>query len=463
MHATIGIPNGRGLLSPIITTVATKAKLRNYKNKSTKLNQATKQVLQDWITLLPCALCQPMPCTDLMPAPADYGSFCDASKQGAGGMWFGFGKKLPPIVWRVQFLVDIQNRVVSQDNPHRSITNLDLEMTGLLLQWLLLEKFTNLEHAHVAIWCNNTPTVVWATKLLATKAVLVARLLRTLALQMIACWASPWTALDIPSNLNNMADFASRSFLQFVSTCEFLTEFQNHFSLLQNTSWVHCQLPSEMIGHMLASLSTTTSSLALWHWHTQHASITGGTGANSFPPVSIHTFKEQLNKNGCFLINFCLTSSRRCLWKRTAGANQQHPGSHQCHWQDHQIGWHAEPTPPTRNNKLSCSLSATDQNIQKIQPSHEKTACSTSRSSKFHFPHHEKHNGLANQGHWGIEFGCFLLFTKGWQVYAPWKRTAKDPAIPASRYLIFCKEPSNTSGRTGGKTRPSQYSGTNDW
>jgi len=99
MHATIGIPNGRGLLSPIIATVATKSNLRRYKEKSTKLNMATRQALQDWITLLPIALKEPIPCKDLMLAPADFGGFCDTSKFGAGGVWFGLQKALPPIVW----------------------------------------------------------------------------------------------------------------------------------------------------------------------------------------------------------------------------------------------------------------------------------------------------------------------------------------------------------------------------
>jgi len=77
MHATIGIPNGHGLLSPIIAMVATKQRLRNYKNKTTKLNQATCQALQDWLTLLPHALKHPTLCTDLLPAPANFGGFCD--------------------------------------------------------------------------------------------------------------------------------------------------------------------------------------------------------------------------------------------------------------------------------------------------------------------------------------------------------------------------------------------------
>jgi len=306
MHTTIGIPNGWGLLSPIIATVSTKSRLRNYKNKTTKLNHATHQALQDWITLLPQALLHPTPCADLLPAPADFGGFCDASKQGAGGVWFGFGKKLPPIVWRVQFPVEIQAQVISHDNPTGTISNSDLEMTGLLLHWLVLEKFTNLAHMHVAIWCDNTPTVAWATRLLATKAVLAARLLRMLALRMISCRASPLTTLHVPGNLNCMADFASRSFTQCVSTRDFLTEFHNRFKLPQNACWILCQLPSATIGRVFACLSTKTSNLGSWHRHTKRANVIGGIGASSFQPVSIRTFVERINQNSSFSYTFSL-------------------------------------------------------------------------------------------------------------------------------------------------------------
>jgi len=89
MHATIGIPNGRGLLSPLIATIATKGKSRFYKDKTIQLNIDTKQALQDWATLLEMANKQPTPCMDLMPAPADYGGYCDAARSRAGGEWFG--------------------------------------------------------------------------------------------------------------------------------------------------------------------------------------------------------------------------------------------------------------------------------------------------------------------------------------------------------------------------------------
>ncbi len=38
----------------------------------------------------------PTLCADLLPAPATYGGYCDASKSGAGGVWFGIDKSLNP-------------------------------------------------------------------------------------------------------------------------------------------------------------------------------------------------------------------------------------------------------------------------------------------------------------------------------------------------------------------------------
>jgi len=75
MHATVGIPNGWGLLSPIIALIAKKPNTQNYKERMVQLNEATKQAMVDWIDLLLTALKHPMPCVDLIPAPADYGGY----------------------------------------------------------------------------------------------------------------------------------------------------------------------------------------------------------------------------------------------------------------------------------------------------------------------------------------------------------------------------------------------------
>ncbi len=321
MHATIGIPNGKGLLSPIITTVTKHARGKHYKNKTLRLNQTTRQALQDWLTLLPAALRNPIPCTDLMPAPADFVGYCDASKNGAGGIWFGLNKDLPPIVWRIPFPERIQQQVISQNNPHGKISNSDLEMIGLLFQWLVLEKFVDLAHAHVAIWCDNTPTVAWATKLLATKARTAARILRILALRMISCRASPLTTMHIPGNNNNMADFASRSFNVCHTSKTFLTEFHKRFPLPQDASWVLCQLPNATIGHALSCLSMPTPSVASWRRLSQRASVTGGTGAHYFPPVSIHTFKGWIQQKNLHSYKFLLDESGKVQPAQDAKSN----------------------------------------------------------------------------------------------------------------------------------------------
>jgi len=71
MHATIGIRNGQGLLSPLIST--TKGRNQFYKDKTVHLNLDTQQVLQYWTTLLELANRQPTLCANLIPALADYG------------------------------------------------------------------------------------------------------------------------------------------------------------------------------------------------------------------------------------------------------------------------------------------------------------------------------------------------------------------------------------------------------
>jgi len=217
--------------------------------------------------------------------------------------------KLPPLVWRVEFPPEIQQEVVSQQAPRGSITNSDLEMVGLLLQWLVLERVVDLRHAHVACWCDNTPTVAWTTKLLATKATTAARLIHILALRMLTCQASPITALHIPGEQNRMADFASQSFHLHTTQKTFLTNFQHRFPLPQNNSWICFHLPNATIGQVLSMLSTTTSRLESWRRLSQHGSVTGGTGPHSFPPTSIDTFKTWLQQNDYWSCMFLLDGS----------------------------------------------------------------------------------------------------------------------------------------------------------
>jgi len=224
-------------------------------------------------------------------------------------VWFGSAKKLPPIVWRVEFPPEICRQVVSQNNPTGSISNSDLEMTGLLLQWIVLESVTELAHAHVACWCDNTPTVAWATKLLSTKATKAAQILRILALRMLHCRASPLTTLHIAGDTNKMADFASRSLQEFPNPNMFLTEFTKRFHLPQDASWNLFRLPNATVGRVFATLLTKTPRLESWHRLAQRGSVIGGIGKTSFPAVSIHTFKTWIENNKLPSYSFLLDGS----------------------------------------------------------------------------------------------------------------------------------------------------------
>jgi len=255
------------------------------------LDQPTKQAFYDWRIILRAAATRPTSCTNLVPAPADYLGYCDASKHGAGGVWFGGTRALPPVVWQVAFPAAIQAALVSEANPTGSLTNSDLEMAGLLLHWLTLEQVADLKHTHVAAGCDNSPTVAWASRLLSSKAKVAAHLLCILAIRMLARQASPLTTYHLPGVVNTMADEASRSFIMHPLDAVFLTMFNSSFPLPQGDSWLLCRLPSKLCGKIYLALLTTTSPLAWWLRTTNSATVIGVTGVPLSQPMSIHSYK----------------------------------------------------------------------------------------------------------------------------------------------------------------------------
>ena len=101
---------------------------------------------------------------------------------GTGGVWLSRTKNIEPVVWLVEWPNDIKAALVTQDNPNRMISVSDLEIVGLLLQYLVLEGLRALWHKHVGEFCDNTPTVLWAAKLASKRSRIAGRLLRALAI-----------------------------------------------------------------------------------------------------------------------------------------------------------------------------------------------------------------------------------------------------------------------------------------
>jgi hypothetical protein len=83
---------------------------------------------------------QPTHVSKLVAQGFDYVGFCDASDFGTRGVWFPGNTALQPVVWCIKFLSDITNQVVLDSNLAGALTDLDLEMAGMLLHYLALEQ-----------------------------------------------------------------------------------------------------------------------------------------------------------------------------------------------------------------------------------------------------------------------------------------------------------------------------------
>ena len=168
----------RGLCQPFNRALAGR-------NRHIKLYRqgAVYHAFRDWIVLLQALAQRPTHVRKLVPSTVDDVGNCDASKEGAGGVWFSTKGVYPPTVWRVQFPVGIQQAIVSEKNRTGTITNSDLEITGLLLHWLVREGLGDLRHKTISAFCDNSPTVARAAKTTCKKSTIAGRLLRALALR----------------------------------------------------------------------------------------------------------------------------------------------------------------------------------------------------------------------------------------------------------------------------------------
>jgi len=125
-------------------------------------------------------------------------------KFGAGGVWMNGTDPLDYYVWRVEFLPEIQAKLVTAENLNGTITISDLELAALLIHWLVLERLAlTLEYKHVGTFCDNTPKVVWEGKLTSSKSEIAAFLLRALGLRQHITRASPLLCVST-AGVNNI-------------------------------------------------------------------------------------------------------------------------------------------------------------------------------------------------------------------------------------------------------------------
>jgi hypothetical protein len=141
-HATLAMPVGKSILTPLhkfVETAKTKRVLY-FANQPLVL-----EALRDIRILLRETTSRPTHVRELVPDFPAYLGFCDACKRGAGGVWLSGSKNIHPIVWRLAWPADITARLVSSADPKGDLTINDLEMAGLLLQYLVLEQLVVLD------------------------------------------------------------------------------------------------------------------------------------------------------------------------------------------------------------------------------------------------------------------------------------------------------------------------------
>jgi hypothetical protein len=259
-HAAFGLPGGRGLFSPIYAAMRESP-------EHIPITPILRSSLTDWIALVHQMSTRPTSVLELVPNTPNFIGYVDASGFGAGGVWLQGTTHIQPHVWRLPFPQDITDRLVSFKNKSGDITNSDLEMAGVLLQWLVLEHISpcSLKFAHVGIYSDNTPTVAWATRLTSSSSSIAGHLLRALALRQHIHQTSPLLTVSIKGHSNKMADVASRSFRDnSFKSKPFLTTFSHQFPLPQNTCWKEFRLPEKWSSRVISCLRGKALPMASW-------------------------------------------------------------------------------------------------------------------------------------------------------------------------------------------------------
>jgi hypothetical protein len=220
LHAATAIPGARGLFSFLHDATAN----RESDNK-VRLSRHVHDTLADFRWLLSDMVARPTHLFEWFPDRRYHIGACDASKAGMGGIWFPWGTK-QPVLWRHQFPVELQNQLVSRDNPHGTVTNSDLELAATIAHLDIAARLQFSVYPTLAVLSDNTPAVAWQRRGNKTGHSVTALLLRFQSLHQrhFRYYA---TFDHIAGTANVMADTASRDF--HVPDEALLTHFDHAF------------------------------------------------------------------------------------------------------------------------------------------------------------------------------------------------------------------------------------------
>jgi hypothetical protein len=276
-HASFGIPCGRALFSPLQMAMRNNPKFIN-------LTEDLRQIFLDWTFMIRFMKNHPTSVLQLVTNYPDYVGHSDACGLGCGGTWTSGLKPIEPILWQYEWPDDIKHALISDHNPNGSLTINDLELAGLVLNWLALECQTNIHLAfhHIGAFCDNTSAVSWTHKLRTSKSRVAGRLLRMLGLRIHARQASSLLPVHIAGSDNTMADIVSRAFKSgkfFMANSNLVSYFNKNFPFDKNNSWTEFQIPIALISRVTSCLRDEQLHMELLLKLPGIARSTGVTGA----------------------------------------------------------------------------------------------------------------------------------------------------------------------------------------
>jgi hypothetical protein len=256
----MAIPAGRGLLTPCNKILQKKPSLAYLQQ-----NPVLLAAVMGCRTLLRESSDSPTHCPELVGGWPDYIGVCDASSHGVGGIVFGKNEACVPTVFRWEWSQDTKNLYLA-----KKISNSNLEMAGLLFLWLVMESVGgDLQEKRVALFSDNLPMVGWVRRLATCGLLVLAHLIRALALRLKLNETCPITPLHIAGKENSMTDIPSRSFgskPQWLckSYLDLLTLFNTLFPLLNQNSWTVVRISYAVSRQVTSVLQMKDCTLDKW-------------------------------------------------------------------------------------------------------------------------------------------------------------------------------------------------------
>jgi hypothetical protein len=267
----LALPGGRGMFSTLYTGLT-------QPHGRVRITRPLYDALLDLQTLASDLTARPTRFGEIADSdPVAYGA-ADASGLGMGGVWLSNDPTLPPILWRSEFPSNVQQQLVTWENPKGTINNSDLELCAQIASSDILNQIRDCRERTVALFTDNIAARSWLRKGSRTTLGPAAYLLRLYAFHQ-RHYRYHATSDYIAGPANTMADDASR--LWHLSNTALVSHF-NHF-YPQHLPWTISHLRPALHSALISTLQCKRPPPELFLPDPNHAMPPGFAGLTIVP------------------------------------------------------------------------------------------------------------------------------------------------------------------------------------